>query len=228
MSLDPKAVDSSLLFAIYLIMALSKNFQFSFVPAVQAEAERRAVVMFGENWRADCTLGCDIYQAQGISQGGKTLAADALLLRAYENENVQDLSDGSPAEVDFYPAGVLRSTTHLRANKQNDPADGSPAHLAYHQNGRLAYAAHYQNGHLVDAADGSPAQINYSTSGEITNASSAETGPLSAAETIALLKSLQVRRVENLLAKADQSVIPAGRPLPENAKLFQNNRDRCR
>ena len=37
-------------------MAVPKDFKFSDFPAVQAEAERRVVVMFGEDWRAACSV----------------------------------------------------------------------------------------------------------------------------------------------------------------------------
>ena len=65
--------------------------------------------------------------------------------------------------------------------------------------------------------------MSYSKTGAITGGFSAATNSeLSAEQAAELLKEAQVRRVANLLAKADQAVVPAGTALPEEHRRFSH------
>ena len=203
-------------------MPLPDDFKFSDIPAIQAEGERRAVVMFGADWKQDCALALDGKDA-AIVLGNKSLVfghgvlvfgsgEPDLFLKASEGGAEDDLADGSPAIITFYESGIVKETTRMWCRWPADGADGSPAHVKYHSNGSVK-EVRYWNAALKDTE--SLAQTFYAEDGAVTGGASAAKGDLSAEETTKMIKAVQVARVAALLAKADQSVIPIGLPLPK-------------
>ena len=230
-------------------MALPKSFTFSNIPAAQAEGVRRAVLLFGEAWMDECTLGRDRFGDKNITAGKWALSFRGGDLWAWQSGNLNDLPDGSPSGLDYHNSGLIQCTTHACAGREQDPADGSPARVEYHANGlvrcsthfvngkphdpedgspatHLYYlsgaiekTAHYRAGDMVDAADGSPAKVEYYEDGTVQEGWSSKSGGLSPAAVIKILKAVQFQRVVALLTKADQAVVPFGMPLPEPPKI---------
>ena len=164
-------------------MSLPKKFRFSKNPALQAEAERRSILMFGEDWRNVCSKSEDVSHCPAIIVRAQMISFSENALWTWYNDELEDLLDGSPAYVEYHPDGVLHRTSH------------------------------YCDSYPVDPSDGGPARIEYSECGEIIGGASSEKGGLTVEETSRLVaiaeKANQIRRVEALLAKADQSVIPS-------------------
>ena len=201
-------------------MALSKDFKFSDVPAAQNEAERRAILMFGASWRDVCVLCKDRRGSSGISFSEKTLSFEGQELVSWTNGERQDLDDWSPANVSYYLNGSIAFLEHYCDGIRCDAADGGPGLLEYYPSGGVKAVTHYSNGTYENTADGLPARVFYSDAGEVTSGlSRTENGltrkELSADEAVAMIKAAQVYRVAALLKTADQSVAPAGMPLPE-------------
>jgi len=168
-------------------MALKPDFKFSDIPQVQTEGARRAVLMFGEDWRITCMPGADPDGESAIVHDNTMLSFDCIKFRAWTDGKRHNLSDGSPAVVKFFASGAR------------------------------SHVGHYRDGRLQDSEDGSPAQVDYNENGTISGGfSSGLNKNLSADETVAALKAAHVRRVEAAIAKVDQSVIPAGMRSPED------------
>ena len=164
-------------------MPLSKDFKFPTFPAVQEEAERRAVLMFGESWRDVCEVARDRFNNDAISNGDMMLSFSAKMVLSWASQRRNDLSDGYPARI------------------------------AYYSNGNVHYTGHFRDDAVCDTEDGGPAQVRYSELGEVLKGHSSVHGHLSADESINMIKAAQFNRVAALLAKADQAVIPVGIPL---------------
>ena len=184
---------------------------------MQVEAERRAFVMFGENWQSLCSTVHDIRGTNAISLGGKTLAFTWEFLRTWDGLLAHDMSDGSPADIAYWPDGTVRRIEHFRDGTLNDPEDGSPAVICHHEVGTLKSIGHFFKGSRMDTDDNIPAHISYFEDGDIEGGISSVRGKLDADQVIKMLKAVQVSRVADLLTKADQAVVPSGMPLPENA-----------
>ena len=167
-------------------MPLQKKFRFSGTPPVQAEAERRARLMFGPDWRAACFYTKTPEGRAAIEAAGRVLTVSFTEIFSRINSKLHDLEDGSPATIYYDQSGLVKGI------------------------------AHYHDGKNCDPANGTPAQIYYKEDGAVSGGFSSVTGVLSAAKTSDMLQVAQVRRVAALLANADQSVAPAGMPLPEN------------
>ena len=197
-------------------MALPKNFQFPGPADFQAEASRRAAVLFGEDWRAVCVFCADRLKERALSSNDSILSFANLRLRVWQKDRLFDLSDGSPSEVAYYPNGGIAHVLHFLDYRRNDPSDGRPASVEYYANGALRSVRHFSDDTKTDTTDGTPAFVNYSESGEISSGFSSICGSLTAEETIAMLKAAQVNRVAALLEKADQAVIPSGMPQPKD------------
>ena len=251
------------------------------MPAVQTEANRRAVAMFGADWNQKCYLthdhrGCAIaFDAKmlyfgrdedceyllsiydGIEtdlddgsaasltflEGGDvridrrfinkklndTADGRAAFVKYFSNTNiieiahyfagkVNDTAEGHPAHVEYFRTKQIKFLFHYCDGEINDPKDGTPAFVRYYPSGCIHSFGSYRNNSLTDASDGSPAGVEYSKKGEIVGGFSSVFGELTAEETIKMIKNAQVYRVAELLAKADQSVVPAGMP-PEKLNL---------
>ena len=235
-------------------MPLDKDFRFSDIPTVQAEGERRARVLFGEDWIETCSL-TEYHNGTSITDGSTSiLSFSQSILRAWNAGLVHDLPDGSPAAIAYYPNGAISGTTHHCDGDMQDPDGGGPAIIDYFDDGTVKNTIHYKrgvredpgNGHpayvayfasgaikqymfcraggACDPEDGAPAAVHYRATGEIASGVSSEKGRLTAKQTIEMLRSAQVRRVAGLLAKADPTVIPAGMPLQ---KISAQSRLRC-
>ena len=200
-------------------MHLANDFKFPGSPELQAEAERRAIIMFGEAWLKTCSQANNRGGARAIAARYRMMAFDDAQIRCWKHKRLQDLADGSPALCKYFSDGRLALRYYYSGGSLNDPKNGAPAVVEYHSSGILKKIAHYRYGEYYDPQDGTPAQINYSKLGESIHGWSAADGKLSAKEATKILKSVQVRRVAALLAKADQSVIPAGMPLPDDYSL---------
>ena len=228
-------------------MPLPKKFKFP--ELMRIEAERRAVIMFGEKWRESCSPAETSAGDSTIAAGGKMLSFNTVRLRSWKDGQTHDMDDGTPSEVEYhdngavkrcghynngflhdpadgspasigrYSDGTLSAVRHFQQGQLQDPADGSPASISFYQNGQVKRAAHYHDDKERNPEDGSPSAVHYSELGEITSGILSGTGTISAAKTTEMLKSAQFRRVTDLLAKADQSVIPAGMPLPDDYSL---------
>ena len=222
-------------------MALPRTFKFSAIAAVQSEGDRRASLMFGKVWRTRCFLSQDSARLPAIACDDNMLSYNATKLAAWRDGTLNDLLDGSCAEIEYYHNGETRKTSHYIAGTHQNPTNGIsavvcyfpngsiqalgycrdildnglPATVDYPQNGTVKAVCYCWNGDIADQPDGFPASICYSDVGEITGGTSSVAGSLTAAETIARIKDAQVRRVANLLEKADQSVLPIGMPLSD-------------
>ena len=201
-------------------MPLPDDFKFSDIPSVQAEAERRAVVMFGADWKRVCDVALDDKDA-AIVLGNKSLVfghvvlvfgsgEPELFLKARVGDEA-DLEEGSPAIITFYENGVVKAPTRMWCRWPTDGADGSPSHVKFHPNGNVKEVRYWEAA-MKDTA--SLGQIFYDEDGAVTGGASAAKGDLSAEEVNKMLAAAQVERVAALLAKADKSVIPVGIPLP--------------
>ena len=199
-------------------MGLPKDFVFPGPDALRVEAERRAVVMFGADWREDCCVSNDRYGRHAIALNDTMLTFTSRHISTLVNGTSQDLLDGTPSEIEYYPDGVAHIVCHFRNGRADSPADGIPASVTYYHNGAIRHVVHMKNGERIDPADGTPCEVSYNRDGIITGGASSVNGALSDKETAKLLdiakKAKQVCRVAELLAKADQDVIPAGMPLP--------------
>ena len=197
-------------------MPLPNYFEFSDVPSVQAEAERLACVMFGETWRETCTAGQDSMGFRAIKEDENMLSFSDESILIWKNGKLNDLHDGTPAEIQYYQDGVIKFLDHYVDDKLNDPPDGTPACVEYWKTGGIKYTSRNRDGKFRDLEDGSPSQIWYNKNGEITSAHSASNGLMTPEKAIELLEAAKVFRVAALLEKADQSVVPAGMPMPDN------------
>ena len=197
-------------------MALPKDFKFSDFPAVQAEAERRAVVVFGADWHCVCSEAKDRIGSRAISAHDNFMSCDDDQIRTLKLGNLHDLPDGSPAFCQYNADGLLSHCVHYREGRISAPDDGSPAGIEYYPSGAVKSIDYYRNGQFSDLPDGTPAAVYFSEAGEIFGGKSSAIGRLSVGETIERLKEAKVHRIENLLANADQAVVPAGMPLPES------------
>ena len=226
-------------------MALKKDFQFPGPASLRAEAERRAVVMFGEDWRDGCSPNQATISSQSIARGELRLSfnkdglwsskadetsdlpdgspailryfPDGTLQRAwrFRDDKLNDSSDGLPAKVEYFPDGSLKRKCHHRAGHAHDPDSSTVADIHWYPSGVIRTTAHYCDGFYCDPADGSPARVDYDETGEIAAGSSPKNGRLSASATIELLRLAQMRRVAAVLGNVDQAVVPSGMPLPE-------------
>ena len=193
-------------------MPLSPDFHFCDIPAIQAEVERRALVMFGENWESLCKsisdkiIVADANKSLTFSETFKTICCG-------EGDCRQDLTDGSPSVIEFHPDGAVKRLTHHRDGKAHDPIGFLPAIIEYHQDGTIASTLHCLSGQLVNPDDGSPSGVQYSEAGEISSGYLVGNGKISAEQVLSLNNAAQVNRVAALLAKADQAVVPSGLPL---------------
>ena len=150
-------------------MPLHKNFTFSSIPAAQAECVRRAVLMFGADWRAVCELECDgpQYSISDPESDGFLVfkvgnADDAYAFQlcstiggeyGRDDEEIIDLADGSCACVDFYPNGTVKKTLHFSGGEVNDTEDGQPACVEFAPDGRIDGIMHFTGGKENDAED---------------------------------------------------------------------------
>ena len=80
-------------------MPLPKKIKFDVPPSLLEEAQRRAVVMFGEDWRTVCSACHDNSRDQAICVGDLKLSFSQNGMWAWENDELHDLPDGSPASV---------------------------------------------------------------------------------------------------------------------------------
>ena len=165
-------------------MPLPKNFKFSKNSAIQASIECRAVALFGPDWRTVCSPATDRFGEAAIAAGGRSMS--------------------------YFFGGMWA----FRGRSRHDLPDGSPSYIAFHAGGNVQAFSHFIKDHLQDPPDGSPAHIEYAPDGVIKCGRSSATGHLTAAQTAERIKAAQVRSVAALLAKANQSVMPSGRPLP--------------
>ena len=212
-------------------MALPADFIFSKIPAVQAEGERRAVIMFGADWKQVCDLddawglidtdevdGEYIIVTHHPKQLIKTVDYDAkgrpVQLESTERDCPCDLEDGSPAIVSYHLDGQLAFAAHYFYDTPEDTEDGVPAIVRYHPNGQIAFVAHYREDDLWDAADGTPGRIDYAEDGTVIGGQSAVKGDLTAEETVKMIKAAEVFRAAAVLAGVDKTVMPSGQPLP--------------
>ena len=136
-----------------------------------------------------------------------------------DGEFRQDLPDGSPANVVFYKDGSVRRVAHYRHGKIHAPTCFCPAVIEYYPAGAIKATLHYQYGKYQEQADGCPAGIHYSEDGKISGGCSVGKGKISASHAKHLIKAAQISRVAALLAKADQSVVPAGGTLTPSLHL---------
>lgn len=74
----------------------------------------------------------------------------------YQDSELCDPADGTPACQEFYPDGQLETIEHYSNGWLHDPADGSPARQWFYPNGSRQAVEHYSNGELFDPADGAP------------------------------------------------------------------------
>ena len=199
-------------------MPISPDFKFAGSPAFQAEAERRAAIMFGENWRSACSQAKDRGGARAIAANDNLMSFDDVQIRSWKHNKLHDLADGSPALCKYHTSGHVALHIHYIGGHINDPAPGVHAFVEYYPSGRVKETSHYINDGYLDPQDGSPARINYSESGCIIGGWAASVGKLDALEVEQMLKAVQLCRVADLLAKADQSVVPAGMPLPRKCE----------
>ena len=145
-------------------MALPRKFKFSDIPAVEAEAKRRAIVMFGEDWKQRCSLTCD---ARGDAIAAHNLALffestkDCRCLWSSDNGIINDVIDRSAARVTFYESGMLESEGRYLNGDPHDAEDRTPAYIEYYISGIRKSEEHYFNGERNDPADGYPAVIVY-------------------------------------------------------------------
>ena len=136
----------------------------------------------------------------------------------YQNGVSNDAADGSHAVVRYFESGVIARTGHLRRRVRTDGADGSPAVVNYYPNGNLKQVEYICCRRTLpkDPANGSPACVYYSEDGAVTGGYSSEKKrELTDKEAYDMIMAPTVARVAALLAKADQSVIPIGLPLPK-------------
>ena len=153
-------------------MALPQDFKFPGVDAVQAEAERRAIAIFGKDWMAKCSQSTCSLTDDGavfpcICRGKYALAFTADTLFSSLNKKLQDLPAGTPAWHEYYDDGALRSSMHYHEDIAQDPEDGSPADIEYYESGQVKATAHCRDGAYHDPSDGSPAVIDYYPDGAI-------------------------------------------------------------
>ena len=141
-------------------MPLPKDFKFSDVTAVQTEAERRAAVMFGDDWMTSC-LPSGLGGSPGIAAGNKLLSFSEVRIWGRTNTLLHDLDDGSPAHVEYSEAGELLYMSRHRDGVLSDAADGSPAMIQYYRSGAIHVTVRARNGYHLDLPDGTPAVIEY-------------------------------------------------------------------
>ena len=131
-------------------MALPKDFKFSHIPAVQAEAERRAGVMFGVNWKELCALK---YEGDDtcIAANNKRLEFRDDCLSASTGDWLHDLDDGSPAHISYWDTGITAATAHYFEDAPVDQPDGTPARIDYFENGEICGGYSFSRGSLDPA-----------------------------------------------------------------------------
>ena len=199
-------------------MHLPPDFKFSDIPEAQAEGERRAAVIFGDDWRTEAYL-----QNKGkldnvhiSANDWSLLITDKLSFTSCLRGRKQDLPDGSPSRIDFHPNGRVDCIVHFFADASNDPPDGSPAVCTYSVDGTVLMTAHWRNGKHIDPADGLPSTVNYDEHGAIISAFDSTAARISPEDVNKMIAADQVRRVAALLDKAGHAVVPSGMPAPEN------------
>jgi len=79
---------------------------------------------------------------------------------------LQDMPDGAPARVEYYPDGTIRLIEHFQRGRRQDPPDGSPATVSY-PDGSVRCESHWHAGQLRDSADGRPAVAYYNPDGTL-------------------------------------------------------------
>ena len=213
-------------------MPLPADFKFSDIPAAQAEGERRAVLIFGADWRDACNCEVFRYAADGIDEFSLVLSSKKLSWHDVNQgggvwftaaEGVSwtdklvpnDLADGSPAKLRYNCDGHISTAEYYRDGMQHDSEDGLPAVVHFYPNGQVRIVEHFLCGHFCDAEDGTPGLIYYAEDGAVSRGASAVNGKLTAEEVNKLLAAAKINRVAALLEKADKSVIPVGMPLPK-------------
>ena len=200
-------------------MPLLENFKFGGPAVLRIEAERRAIFMFGEDWRAACSFDADKRYNSAISAKDLALSFNGDSILAWRKQMLHDLDDGSPAFISYRSRGRVSFIEHYANDMRQDPADGSPAVVHYHSDGIVSRIAHFDRNVFFTPPDVRPAQIDFDRNGKISRGYSAENGELTAKQVVEMLKESQVNRVANLLAKVDQSVVPSGMPLPGNCDV---------
>ena len=149
-------------------MPVDADFKFSDStnsPAVRAEAERRAVVMFGPDWRTVCEEGNDRQFFPAIGHNHVKLSLGATWLKAWTRDEADDLPDGSPACIKFHAGGQLMHITYCRAGKETAPAPGRPAHVDYFPSGAVKREVYYTNGRIENPVPEHPGIIEYYPNG---------------------------------------------------------------
>ena len=196
-------------------MALPEDFRFSDVPPMQAEAERRAIVLFGENWRECCALANDDNGAAAICAKDNILSCDRERIRAFHIGNLHDLPDGSPAIVMYERDGVLKRIACYQSGKLHNPKIGGPAQIYYCPEGSISRIVHCRHGRHEDLFDGTPTKIEYSEAGDIAGGTSSLHGVLSAAQTKERLDAARINRVKSSCLCLNGPRI-RGKLLPDN------------
>ena len=140
-------------------MPLPPSFHFLGPSALQTEAERRAILVFGEQWREVCTQGEYNPHRTSIFVDEDRMTFNDRRIWNLGRDGLQDLSDGSPAKLAFHDDGSIESKAHFIADELNDPTDGSPAQVDYYKDGLIKRSYHYSDGKINDPDTGRPAFV---------------------------------------------------------------------
>ena len=141
---------------------------------MHAEGVRRAVVMFGPDWRKVCRHSHEAWGAC-IARGEWTLGYSN-----YKNH--------------LYLCTTLRKT-------QNDIIDGSCAYILYYKSGRVSLQRWCQAGHPTPFRGGRPVEISYSENGEIEYGIAANGERLTPEQTAYNSKNWLINAVQAVLDK---------------------------
>ena len=166
--------------------ATLNSFVFSTIPSVQAEVERRACVLYGEDWRSSCKVSRGPVESEVGGRGVTDISSLLWKIIAlslddrfasppvfkhgqiflYDQWSGQSLTSMAHQTNDF----ILYRRNEIRGYNGgflSDLPDGSHALIAYHNNGGVRVSSHFANKALNDPADGTASHVEFYESGQM-------------------------------------------------------------
>jgi len=193
-------------------MPIPANFRFhACEPAARREAERRAILLFGADWRAKCMPGHDRDRRFCFGVGEDSITARGSFVISWKNGEENDLPDGTPSVMQFYPNGQVWSTRRHQNGVLTDMSDGTPAIIQFYASGNVQSIQHLRNNELTDLPDGTPAEIDYAEDGSIAGGHSAVgIKKLTGSEVEERLAAAKQFRIRHAISQADTAVSVVG------------------